>query len=41
MSELLSNDRWVEKHLTPPGFVPGYAAMDFILATSFTSEWEQ
>ena len=47
--ELLSNDRRVEKHLTPPEFNPlgyqvhlfCYAATDSILATTFTSEWEQ
>ena len=51
--ELLSNDRRVEKLLTPPAFEPHalptvlfgpffcYAATNFILPTSFTSEWVQ
>ena len=49
--ELFSNDWRVEKQLTTPKpeALPTrlsdpycfYAATDFILATSFTSEWEQ
>ena len=57
VGKMLSNNRRVDKHLTPPGFKPltsrsitkctdnsaigpcfCFAATDFIIATSFTSE---